>query len=159
MSRLELNGEVSVEEATRLRRELAGLEGELREARAEADQAKQLAKDSVQAIRSLRKQLEPLYSALKMVFGEISRVDANSEPAGDLASSGVSQSMWENRIAKATPSQARILRVMLDGGGPMSSGQIRKAAATGSNTPTYLVQLIARNWVEKVAHGSYALKG
>jgi chromosome segregation ATPase len=66
------------DEATRLRREIAGLEQELADANAEAATAKTASADAISAIRALRKQTEPLYLALKMIHGEISRVDARA---------------------------------------------------------------------------------
>jgi len=40
----------------------------------------------------------------------------------------------------------------------MTVTQLRVAARTGGNTPTYLNRLTAKNWVQKVGRGIYSLK-
>lgn len=154
MSQPLLEGHSETEEAVRLRREIAGLEQELEDAKEEARVAKQASKDAIQAIASLRHNLEPLYKSLKMIFGEISRVDAESVTS----SFSGNTSVWQERMAKARSSHRRVLQVLLDGGGDMSLQQVRKAAGTSSNTSTYLNELIAKNWVQKTGHGMYSLK-
>ena len=147
------------DETVRLRREITGLERELEEAKAEATTAKQASVDAVAAIRALRKALSPTFTALKMIFGEISRVEA--EMTVEVAHGGApgsNKSVWQDRIAKATPQQARVLQTLLDGGGPMSYSQIRAAARTAGNTSNVLGELKAKNWLEKLGHGTYALK-
>lgn len=143
------------DENTRLRREIAGLEKELADAKEETRKAVQASADALHAIHALRKQTEPLYTALKMIHGEISRVDADSEYKSD---PGTSVGIWQERIAKVSGPEGRILQVLLDGRGPMSLSQVRAAAGTSSNTSSYLSRLYAKNWVQKVAHGSWALK-
>ncbi len=155
-----LNAAPGDDELTRLRREIKGLEQDLRDAQAEAQQAKQASSDAIQAIRALRKQTEPLYLALKMIHGEISRVDAAAMGAAETSSSGSAggDALWRERIAKVTGASRRIIEVLLDGGGPMSFVQIKSAAGSGGATSARLSELIARNWVQKVGHGTYALK-
>ena len=152
-----LNSAPGDDEASRLKREIRGLEEELREARSEAQQAKQASADAISAIRALRKQTEGLFNALRMIHGEISRVDA--EQLGTVEASPMpNQDLWRERIAKVSGASARILQVLLDGGGPMAYSQIKSAARSGGGTPARLAELIARNWVERIGHGSYALK-
>jgi hypothetical protein len=150
-----LEGHVEVSEAERLRREIRGLEHELSEARGEAQKARQAASDAIQAVKALRKHLQPLYTAMRMIFGEIERVELpedGQEPAQ-------SASVWQERINKATPAEGRILQVLLDGGGEMSLTQIRQAAKTYNNTSTYLNRLKAKNWIQQTGRGTYSLKG
>jgi hypothetical protein len=152
----QLSGEV--DPTIRLRREIAGLEQELATAREEAQQAKQASADSIKAIRALRRQLEPVYTAMKMVFGEISRVDAAEleEPSASPSSNGAS--LWGDRIARLPTVESRVLRVLVDGGGEMTVTQIRIAARTYNNTNMYLNRLIAKNWVQKTGRGTYVIK-
>jgi hypothetical protein len=145
-------------EATRLRREIVGLERELAEARDEAQKAKQASADAIHAIRALRKTLDPMYTAMKMIFGEISRVDASAAAADGGAPTRTGESLWRERAAKVGGGKARILEVLAEGGGQMSITQIRSAAHTGGNTSTYLNDLSSRNWVENVGRGVWALK-
>lgn len=86
-----LSAHPEADDSTRLRREIAGLEQELREAKREAEEARQSAADAVQAISALRRQLEPLHKSLKMIFGEISRVDAGKETGEPSASENTSR--------------------------------------------------------------------
>jgi hypothetical protein len=152
-----LNAAPDPSEATRLRRENAGLERELADAKAEALAAKQAAAEAIQAIRALRKQFEPLYTALRVAFGEIARVDADPiVEQGPM--NNTMNTVWMERIAKSKDSHARVLQVMLDGGGPMSLQQIRNASGTSSNASKYLNELLAKNWVQKLGHGSWGLK-
>lgn len=89
------------DEVVRLRREIAGLERELQEAKDEASRAKQASSDAIHAIRSLRKNLEPLYASLKMIFGEISRVDAQRfhEDATTQAGRDPRWDSWKSRVS------------------------------------------------------------
>lgn len=146
-------------EVVRLRREIVGLEGELEAAKKEAQQVKQASADAIAAVRALRKTTEPLYTALRMIHGEISRIDVSA--LGDQTEQAtvtiVSTGIWAERIAKSG-AEGKVLQALLDGGGPMSLSQLRVAAHTGSNTSTYLKRLFAKNWVQKMGHGSWALK-
>lgn len=146
-------------EVVRLRREIAGLERELQDAKQDATEARNRAEDSLQAIFALRKQLTGLFNALKMVFGEISRVKADEVDSAEPGEgSRTDRDLWAERIAKAGRAEGRVLQVLLDGGGPMSLAQVRAAAGTGSNTSTYLAKLYAKNWVQKTGHGFWSLK-
>lgn len=92
-----------------------------------------------------------------LIFGEISRVDAEAI-VGEITGTGTGKPVWQERIAKSGTIHARILQIMLDGGGPMGYKQIASAARTGGNTSARLGELIAKNWVHKIGHGQYALK-
>lgn len=157
MSLPQLEGKVQPDEAVRLKREIAGLEQELSDAKHQRDVAVQAAKDSVMAVNALRKLLEPDYRVMRMIFGEISRVEAEADEPS-VARGSSNGSLWAERITKATPAEGRILQVLLDGGGEMTLTQIRQAAGTYNNTSTYLNRLKAKNWVQQTGRGSYSLK-
>jgi hypothetical protein len=121
-----------------LRREIAGLEKELQEAKNEAATAKQAAADAVQAIRALRQQLEPLHKSLKMVFGEISRVDAGgNDNATESASSGLSPK-WEMLKQRVGGRQADFIDLLQHGA--MTIAQLRAAAHCDIRTAQKVVQ-------------------
>jgi hypothetical protein len=146
-----------VEENTRLKRELAGLEQELAQAKDEAQKAKHASADAIHAIRTLRKTLEPMYTAMKMVFGEILRVDA--EAARATPAGGDNGDVWPDRVAKLGGKAQAILQVLIDGAGPMTLSQVARAAHCDPRTGSArLSELMARNWVQKVGHGQYAIK-
>ena len=156
-----LEGTVDASEAIRLRREITGLEAELATAKDEAAKYKQLSKDAVHSIRALRQMTGPWLDVLKMLHGEISRVDAEAigESVTSAPGHGSNISTWRERISKVGGASSRILQVLLDGGGPMSYSQIQRAARSGGATSSRLSELIARNWVQKSGHGYYSLKG
>jgi hypothetical protein len=99
------------DEVVRLRREIVGLEQELQAAREEAVKAKQASADSIQAIRALRHQLDPLYKSLKMIFGEISRVDIGAMPADRVT--GDRDPRWESWKTRLSPRAGEIIELLL----------------------------------------------
>lgn len=118
-SRPQLEGiheEPKSDEVVRLRREIAGLERELQDAKDEASKSKAASVDAIHAIRALRKNLEPFYLALKMIFGEISRVDADttSSPAGSSAPTpNVSDPRWESWKSRVGERAREIIDLLL----------------------------------------------
>jgi hypothetical protein len=153
--RLVLEAAPDDREIIRLQREIAGLEQELTEAREERDQAVRASADAIKAIRALRAALKPAYDSFRMIFGEISRVEAEST-VEQAAPTG--NSIWADRLAKSNGAQRRIIQTLLDGGGAMELRQIRAAAGTGGGTSNLLNQLQAKNWVQKIGGGQWALK-
>ena len=145
----------SLDEARLLRLANAKLEEQLAKAKEELREAQQTAVVALRSQARLRRLLEPWRTAILGVYNELAEIV--DDPASDVRHSN-SGGIWADRIAKASPSEGRVLRVLLDGGGPMTLQQIRAAAGTSSNTSTYLSRLIAKNWVHKTGHGSYALK-
>lgn len=117
------------DDPVRLRREIAGLELELQAAKDEAAKAKQAAADSVKAIRVLRHELEPLYTSLRMIFGEISRVDAEEAVgrSGGEASSPSNSRKWELWKTKLPGRPAEFIDLLL-AQGSMTQAQIAAAA-------------------------------
>jgi phosphoribosylanthranilate isomerase len=129
------------DDAVRLRREIAGLEQELQKARDEAAVAKQSAADAVHAIRALRQQLEPLYKSLKMVFGEISRVEAArvDGPQRTVDSRDPNkQAVWDAWKSRLGGNAAKLIDALLTHHS-MTSTQL--AIATGIN-PKNIAQVI-----------------
>lgn len=143
------------EEVERLRREIRGLEMELREAKDEAATAKQSATDAVQAIRALRDALHPVHKALKMVFGEISRVDAGEAPT---QSNGVKSDAWEKWKRKVPGKPAEFIDALLEHG-PMTVQQLVVATQTPRKQTIYdgMFKLSKMNLVEKQGD-KYALR-
>jgi phosphoribosylanthranilate isomerase len=106
------------EDPVRLRREIAGLEQELQKAKDETLTAKQSAKDAVQAIRALRQELEPFYTALKMIYGEISRVEVDSlsdgnRPMQHRSMDASKQAVWEAWKNKLGGNAAKVIDALL----------------------------------------------
>jgi hypothetical protein len=109
----QLSGEI--DPTIRFRREIAGLEQELAEAKAEAQQARQASADAVQAIRALRKALEPFHRAIAMIYGEISRVEADSfSPEAGVA--GTLSPKWQMMKQKLGHREGQIIDALQHGG-------------------------------------------
>ena len=120
-----LNASPEDQEIVRLRREIAGLEKELSDAKEEAAKARGASADAIQAIRALRKQTEPLYQALKMIHGEISRVDAGRvESATSENGTGLSPK-WEMLKKRLGSRQGEIIEILQHG--PMTTSQMSAA--------------------------------
>lgn len=137
--------------------EIAELKQMVAAAKGEAKHYKEQSEEAASAIRNLRDQLRPMYHALAQMFGEFNRVP--DSPAGitnDKMAANID--VWNARIAKSSKPEARILQVLLDGGGEMTLTQIRTAARTYNETSVYLSRLKSKNWVEQLGRGLYNLK-
>ncbi len=159
-SRPQLSGEVQSDEVTRLLREIKGLEQELADSRDAESAARQASKDAVQAVRALRKQLQPFYDAMRILFGEIDRVSADSiaEDSNGHSSSPRSSAVWESWIQRLGGKKAQFIRAMLDHGHPMTSEQLRVATHTGRSTvPQIIHQLNVLGLINKNS-GRFSLK-
>jgi len=154
-----LEGPPAADESVRLRREIAGLERELQEAKDEAATAKQSAADAIQAIRALRQQLEPLHKSLKMVFGEISRVEAETIlPAGSPGqqpSSGLSPK-WEMLKTKLGGRQAEFIDLLQHG--EMTAHQLRAAAHCDIKTAYGVIARMKAGGLLNKNGGKFSLK-
>lgn len=153
-----LNAHPDPDEAVRLRREIAGLEQELAEAKEEAAKVKGAAADAVQAIRALRKQTDPLYQALKMIHGEISRVDAE-KIADESANYHVSSTLspkWQMLKSKLGPREAEFIDLLQHG--PMTAAQLRAAARCDIKTAYRTVEKMQNAGFLSKNGGKWSLK-
>ena len=153
-----LEGHIAADDSTRLRREIAGLEQELAAAKAESLTAKQAAKDAIQAIAALRRQLEPMYNAFRMIFGEISRVGAESVAQTQASGAGngiVRDPRWESLKARFPGQCADVIDLLLDHGA-MTRPQIAAALHVHPDTVSKLTFKL-RSFLEK-AGGKFSLR-
>jgi hypothetical protein len=105
------------EDPVRLRREITGLEQELQKAKEEAVAAKLGARDAVQAIRALREILEPFHTAIRMIYGEISRVEVGEVGTESMRSGSLGLSpKWEMMKQKLGHREAQIIDALQHGG-------------------------------------------
>lgn len=153
-----LNSHPEDGELVRLRREIAGLEQELADAKEQAAKAKGAAADAVQAIRALRKQVEPLYRSLGMIMGEISRVDADridSQESRGSTSSSLSPK-WQMLKNKLGPREAEFIDLLQHG--PMTAAQLRAAARCDIKTAYRVVEKMQNAGFLSKNGGKWALK-
>lgn len=136
------------EEVIRLRREIAGLEQELEQAKLEAKQSKQALTDSVHLVRSFRKLFDPWHTFIGMLYGEISRVDSEEIPSSNGApSSDAKWAGWKQRLGGKG---AEIIDLLLLNN-EMTITQVSKAAHCHYDTASKLLSnmtgqgVLARN--------------
>ena|SRR5207253_10059076 len=143
------------DEVVRLRREIAGLEQELATAKQEVSAAKQGAADALSAIRALRHSLEPFYKALRMVFGEISRVDAigNSETAQPSSGLSPKLEMMKTRLGGR---QAEFITLLAHG--PMTTAQLAAVAKCHRDTVSQVVHKLTKAGVINKNGGKFSLR-
>jgi hypothetical protein len=141
------------DEVTRLKREIAGLEQELEDAKAEAKSAKQAAADSVQAIRALRKALDPFHTAIGMIYGEISRLDAGEV---DIEVNG-RDVRWEHIKQKFPGKPAEIIELLLIHKN-LSTGQLAAMAKADPRTITRAIFVLNKAQLLDKNGGKFSLK-
>jgi len=162
-SRPLLEGHPDPEEPARLRREIIGLEKELADAKAEAATVRQQSSDAIHAIRALRKQTEPLYMALKMIHGEMSRVDANENSTED--GSTPNNSKHDGRIdaraefwkQKLGGNQAQFITLLLEHG-EMTTAQLVAAAHCGKTKVGSVIYKLKKAGILNKNGGRFSLK-
>jgi hypothetical protein len=145
-------------ESVRLRREIAGLEQELQEAKVVATAAKQAAADAIEAISALRRQLEPLYKSLRMIFGEISRVDAEVITGAKSSdrTSGTLTPKWEMLQSRLGGRQAEFIDLLQHG--EMSVAQLRAAAHCDIRTAYKTIEKMKAGGLLNKNGGKFSLK-
>jgi hypothetical protein len=152
-----LEGRIEVDEAVRLRREIAGLEKELQEARDGETKAKAAAADSIHAIRALRKATEPFYNALRMIFGEISRVDAGKIEETHNSSPTRANTVYEKWIAQLGGNRAAIIRALLEHG-EMTRQQLRVSSGVPDGSINQTTSELYKLGLINRGGGKYSLK-
>jgi hypothetical protein len=147
----------SADECTRLRREIAGLEQELQQTKETANKAKRAAEDSIQAIRALRSQLQPLYTALKMIFGEIARVETGTigNTPGFTGPGGLNPK-WEMLKTRLGGRQAEFIDLMQHG--EMTAAQLRAAAHCDIRTAYATIEKMKAAGLLNKNGGKFSLK-
>lgn len=108
--------EGQVDETVRLRREIAGLEQELEQAKEELRSTKQASANAIRAVNVIRRQLEPWHHAMKLLFEEINRVGVDSEELVSGDSSGSLSPKWQMMKQKLGHREAQIIDALQHGG-------------------------------------------
>jgi hypothetical protein len=153
---------IPADDVIRLRREMAGLEHELAEARQALKVERQASNDAKKAIAALRRTLGPIHVALGMVFGEIDTVEAEefeTVVTGEEVRHS-SRGKWGNWKAKLPNQQWQVIEALLDHG-DMSRQQLAGALHCHVDTVSNLcsrlgkIQLVIK---EGGKFGKYRLK-
>jgi hypothetical protein len=135
--------------------ELRDLRNELMHANAAATQAK---RDTARALANLRRQLNPLYRALKDVFGELDAAGVeDSAPTVAGASNPRVAAVWESWKSKLGAGAAKCIDALLLHG-DMNTQQLSIATGYHRNTvPQYVSQLNKAGLINKNG-GRFSLK-
>lgn len=137
-----------------LERENAELKGQLSAARAEAESVRH---QSDRAVANLRKQLTPLFNALRSVFGEMDAIAPEQDTQQPSAMPDKKRAVWESWKQKLGGKKADFIQALLDHG-EMTSAQLRVATRSGTRTvPQVIYQLNQIGLINKNG-GKYSLK-
>jgi hypothetical protein len=132
-----------------LRQALAAAEEELRQER-----AKNAA--GFEGIRDLRRALQPLFSALQKIYGEIEAVGGSSEPS--TGADPRKRAVWEAWKTKMPGIPTKIIDALLLHGA-LTQTQLRiHAQCARSSVPNAVMQLNRAGLINKSADGKISLK-
>jgi|SRR6185312_7399268 len=118
-----LNGEVEDSEIVNLRDRVSELEGQIEQSDATIADLRAKLSAATRSVSPLRKELTPLYTALKKLFGDM-------DAAGVVEDSGttsVSPGKYEAWKARVSPSERTVIE-LLEISGSMTITQLSKAA-------------------------------
>jgi len=132
-----IEGEVETPDERRIQELLA----ENVELRQELDQARREAADATRnatrAITRLRGQLEPLYRALRGIFGEMDAAGVGESASVPASSPGVSDTrvlaVWTSWKQRVSPACGKVIDALLQHG-ELNTAQLKVAAGIGSST-------------------------
>lgn len=156
-----LEGRVEPDAFEALQDKVERLEGDLETAQNRLRAAKEHSVLMERALGELRRQLGPLFKAMRMVFGELDA--AGIEDGGGAADAGPHMnsrviSAWETWKRKLGGKQADFIQAFLDHGA-MTAVQLKVATHSGSSTVSEtLGKLRSLTLVEKNQNGTFSLK-
>lgn len=161
MTILALEGQLlPVEDSQTLRRRVAELEEELESVRDELKAERTQTCVTQQAAAVLRKQLEPLHLALRVLFGELDSIPtADAVAANNSAPSDARRQLWEQRIKdfNADSLKGKMLTALLNLG-PMTASQLRVPMGCVQNSVYNAYDKLQRAGLVVSIGGKYQLK-
>jgi septal ring factor EnvC (AmiA/AmiB activator) len=147
--------QASAEEVPELHRRLKNANDRIDRLESELDDAKRRNASLSLGMAELRRQLEPLHNALKMLFGELDAAGVAGYAAADAR--GGSEGTWELWKRKLGGKQAAVIQALLEHG-EMTAVQLKVATQSGYSTVSeVLSKLIGLGLVTKNG-GRYSLK-
>jgi chromosome segregation ATPase len=117
MERLLGNGKIidaEIDDSISLRREIASLKQELRQALAARDTAARELVLLRKGISSLREKLSPLYNSLRQLFGELDSLDVDDQGSPSVKTNGLSPK-WQMMKEKLGHREAQIIDALQHG--------------------------------------------
>jgi hypothetical protein len=141
-----------------LEREISALHAKLREAQAANDRLVEQADEAKRVLRPIRRQLEPFFNALQVLFGQLDAAGVESAPSANVgAPTSRSAMVWEVWKKKLPGKPADIIQALLEHG-EMSVAQIRVAAQCGQQTVYDVTTRLHRLGLINRNGGRYSLK-
>lgn len=156
MSQPALDAAPEDREVARLRRELKGLELDLAEARSEVQGLKAMSSDAAHAIRNLRKVLDPIRTAILMIYGEIDRVKLPAEGQAPARTNGAS-GMWTVIMNRLGGKQAEFIELLQSGS--MSGPQLKAATKCANKTLYDTIHKLKKGGFIEKNGDLYSLRG
>jgi hypothetical protein len=159
MSQPLLEGRVEADESEGLRRRIIELESDLMHRDADLRKAHGEVESMGRALALLRRQLEPLYTALRVVFGQLDAAGVAPEnPCQEPVGREVKASpVWESWISKLGGKSADFIRALLEHG-EMTSVQLRVVTHSGQQTVYDVTSKLNKLGLLNKNGGKYSLK-
>lgn len=139
-----------------LRRKVQRLEDEAHDLRDALKEARQSAGAALRSQAKLRQQLEPLYTALRMVFGELETLTGTAETGA--STTPRESAVWESWKRKLGGKQAEFIEAMLEHGHDMTAEQLRVATHTGRSTVPQIIYKLNQLGLINKNGGKFSLK-
>ena len=138
-----------------LREQLRDSREEVRAAREELAGCRSEATAANKGVYNLRRQLQPLYSALQQVFGEIDGMDLAEAPeAVSTTKKSAAWESWKSRLGGATAKAIDILMLH----GELNHGQLRIHLGCATRTVTNVVTALNKYQLINKNGGKISLK-
>jgi hypothetical protein len=150
---------IPADDVIRLRREMAGLEQELAEAKQALKVERQASNDAKKAVAALRKMTEPFHIALQMIHGEIDRVNGAAFAVGTDFADFVSSRdpRWDSWKKKLPPKEWDFIEAILEHGA-MTRQQMAAAIHCHVDTASTIANRLKNKQLIRKDGDKYALR-
>jgi len=152
-----LEAYVEPDDSPVLRRKIERLEEELAHSQAQLRDATHQVTTIARGLKALRHQMEPLYNALRMVFGELDVAGVGVVSGAASAPSGRVAAVWESWKSKLGGKQAEFIQALLEHG-EMTAVQLKVATHTGTSTVPQVIYKLNHLGLINKNGGKYSLK-
>jgi len=148
---------VEPDDSAELRRKIARLEEGLHHCQTQLENTKRDFSAAQRSLATLRHQLQPLYNALRMVFGELDAAGVDSVTPTASGPSARVAGVWESWKTKLGGKQAEFIQALLEHG-EMTAVQLKVATHTGTSTVPQVIYKLNHLGLINKNGGKYSLK-
>jgi chromosome segregation ATPase len=143
-------------ECDSLRRKIERIEAELDSTHEALRAARQQSVAANNALKNLRKNLEPMFRALQMVFGELEAASIGGDST-ESAATPRALGVWKSWMQKLGGKQAEFIQAMLDHG-EVTVAQLKVMTHSGSSTIPQIIYKLNKLGLINKNGGKYSLK-